>query len=178
MFIIPPDNQILFYRRDRSMFGFLSNFFPSQIEIEGVVWPHTEAFYQAQKSESAAYQRYIRQSDKPVWAKHAGDSRIGSNKLSEKSWFLKRPQDLRDDWQQQKLLVMREAIHAKFTQNAWLQRMLLATDDATLVEDSKSDTFWGTGRDNSGTNFLGVLLMELREKLTSESPVKNHITFP
>jgi len=64
---------------------------------------------------------------------------------------------------------MRTALQAKFTQNRNLRKFLLATDDASIIEDSASDFFWGIGRDGSGKNWLGVLLMECREQLQSNA---------
>ncbi len=42
------------------------------------------------------------------------------------------------------------------------------TGDEPLLEDSPEDFLWGTGRDGSGQNRLGVLLMELRAQLRGE----------
>lgn len=43
--------------------------------------------------------------------------------------------------------------------------MLLATSDAEVVEDSKYDNYWGIGRDCTGSNTLGKILMQVREEL-------------
>lgn len=67
-----------------------------------------------------------------------------------------------------KLLVMRKAVWAKFGQSALLTRELLATGDASLIEDSPFDSFWGVGPTGQGDNHLGMLLMELRGELQRE----------
>ena len=59
MLVIPADNRILYFARDRGMFGFLSHFHPAPILLDGEVWPTVEHYYQAQKSFDPAY----RQSD-------------------------------------------------------------------------------------------------------------------
>ena len=159
---IPADGQILFYKRDREDFGYLSNFYISPVEIEGVRYPHTEAYYQSQKSYSLDYRARILEKDRPSWSKYVGDSRLGHPKLSGKSWFRQRPEDLRADWDEVKLSVMRTAVRAKFTQNRNLMKALMRTDDAKIIEDSASDEFWGCGSDGSGKNWLGVILMECR----------------
>ena len=64
---------------------------------------------------------------------------------------------------------MREALRAKFTQHPALRSLLLSTGDETIVEHTENDNYWGDGGDGSGRNRLGVLLMELREKLCAES---------
>ena len=60
---------------------------------------------------------------------------------------------------------MRKAIRAKFTQHEDLKEKLLNTGNAKLVEHTRNDHFWGDGLDGSGKNWLGKLLMELRESL-------------
>ena len=37
--IVPPDNRILYFYRDREGFRFLSHFHPSPIEIDNELWP-------------------------------------------------------------------------------------------------------------------------------------------
>ena len=60
---------------------------------------------------------------------------------------------------------MRRALDAKFTQHGKLKRRLLATGAATLIEHTRNDRDWADGGDGSGLNRLGVLLMELRDRL-------------
>jgi len=68
-----------------------------------------------------------------------------------------------------KVSVMREALHAKFTQHQDLRELLLSTASRPLVEQTKNDRYWADGGDGRGLNRLGVLLMELRASLVSES---------
>ena len=162
---LPEDNKILFHQRDRVDFGFLSNFYPCTVKIDGRSWPHTEAYYQSRKSENPEYHDRILHNLKPSWAKYVGDSRIGHPKIAKKSWFRKHPEDLRSDWKAVKVDVMRIALQAKFTQNKNLQLALWNTIPAELIEDSLSDSFWGYGEDRCGENMLGKLLMELRSSI-------------
>ncbi|MEN1679934.1 MAG: NADAR family protein [Planctomycetota bacterium] len=162
---IPRDGEVRFYKRDRPSFGFLSNFHPAPVTIDDRLWPHTEAFYQSRKANNPDYHTRLLQNHKPSWSKYVGDSRIGHPKIAKQSWFRKRPQDLRDDWDSIKLDVMRVALDAKFRQHSSLRRSLLETLPADIVEDSASDFFWGVGSDGSGENWLGRLLMEVRASL-------------
>jgi N-glycosidase YbiA len=68
--MIPADNRILYFLRDRESFRFLSHFHPSPIELDGEVWPTVEHFYQAQKSDDPAYRQAIRAAASPGMAKH------------------------------------------------------------------------------------------------------------
>lgn len=162
---IPKDNRILFFKRDRMDYFFLSNFFPCPLEIDGKKWPHTEAYYQARKSKNPLYHERILQKDKAWWAKYVGDSRIGDPKIAKKSWFKKYPDDLRDDWDDIKAGAMEKALYAKFTQHDYLKQALLKTAPAKIIEDSPNDFYWGMGHDGSGRNRLGNMLMQLREDL-------------
>jgi len=64
---------------------------------------------------------------------------------------------------------METAVRAKFNQNPPLQALLLATGEAELVEDSAHDPFWGIGRDGRGANWLGRLLMKVRQEMRAAS---------
>ncbi len=55
--------------------------------------------------------------------------------------------------------VIRKGLRLKFTQNAALKEVLLATKDAQLKEIGRFDGEYWT---NKGENMLGQLLMELR----------------
>ncbi len=46
-----------------------------------------------------------------------------------------------------------------------LRAELLGTGDGELVENAPRDYYWGCGRDGSGRNMLGKILMEVRESL-------------
>ena len=69
----------------------------------------------------------------------------------------------RKDWDEVKIDVMRKALLAKFGQHDKLRKLLVDTEKRKLVERSPYDSFWGDGGDGSGKNWLGVLLMEIRD---------------
>jgi ribA/ribD-fused uncharacterized protein len=64
---------------------------------------------------------------------------------------------------------MHRAVQAKFFQSRFLVQQLLATEQATLVEDSLNDLFWGIGRNGTGKNMLGMILMTTRDILRQEN---------
>ena len=68
---------------------------------------------------------------------------------------------LRPDWEDIKYLVMIKFLRLKFTQNDDLKAKLLATGDAVLHEDSKTDLVWG----KKGKDLLGKFLMQVREEI-------------
>src|SRR5262245_28354201 len=131
-----------------------SNFSPHPIQLQGKTWPTSEHYFQAQKFAGAPDEEEIRQSKSPMIAARMGRDR-------------KRP--LRQDWESVKDSIMHEAVLAKFTQHADLREILLATGDATIVEHTKNDSYWGDGGDGKGKNQLGRILMQVRNELRSES---------
>ncbi len=165
---IPADGKICFFKRDRKDYSFFSNFFPVIITINGSEYPHVEAYYQSRKSDNPEYHKRVLHNKSPAWAKYVGDSRIGSPYISKKSWFKKHPEDLRKDWSEIRIEVMKRALYAKFRQHKLLLLSLINTMDAELIEDSEKDPFWGIGIDGKGKNMLGVLLMELMNGFQNE----------
>ncbi len=142
-------NTICFYRVEEP-YGEFSNFAPYPINIKGETWPTSEHYFQAQKFVNGDNQEVIRSAKSPMIAARMGRSR-------------QRP--LRKDWETVKDDIMREALHAKFSQHPRLRSLLLDTKDAILLEHTKNDSYWGDGGDGTGTNRLGQLLMELRTQL-------------
>lgn len=130
--------------------GFLSNFYRSEVKLDGTIWPTVEHYYQAQKFQDAAQVERIRQASTPRHAKNLGKARDVT---------------LREDWGTHRMTAMLRALTAKFTQHVLLQQKLMMTGDAILVEASPHDSFWGDGPDGHGENRLGYLLTSLRDQL-------------
>ena len=160
---IPADNNILFFKRDRSDFNFLSNFYLSEFCMDGYVWPSVEHYYQAQKSFDSDYRDAVREARWPGVAKKLGDSRFGSKWISKRSLFLRNSDLLRPDWDEVKKIAMEKAVRAKYESNKILMRRLLATGTATIIEDSPFDEYWGIGKNGNGKNNLGKILMATRD---------------
>jgi len=60
---------------------------------------------------------------------------------------------------------MKEAVYAKFTQNKNLKQILLNTGDKILIEHTYKDSYWADGGDGSGQNWLGKILMIVRDHI-------------
>jgi len=131
-------------------YGELSNFSPYPIRLDGVLWPTSEHYFQAQKFKDAATRARVRKANTPMLAARLGRDR-------------KHP--LRRDWESVKIGVMRTAVRAKFSQHDELRDLLLGTGEARLIEHTANDAFWGDGGDGSGKNMLGQILMEVRGEL-------------
>jgi N-glycosidase YbiA len=146
-------SKILFYRV-REPYGELSNFSAHPIKLNGKTWPTSEHYFHAQKFAGTEYEQEIRLAKSPMIAARLGRSR-------------KEP--LRKDWESAKENIMREALRAKFTQHPGLRLLLLSTGEETIAEHTANDDYWGDGGDGTGKNRLGILLMELRKALRTES---------
>lgn len=169
--VIPQDGRILFFRRDRAMFGFCSHFHRAAIEVDGETWPSVEHYYQAQRSLDPDYRRTIRAAVSPGIAKRLSASPHAPRRISAQSWFRLNNQQPRADWPEVKLGFMRRADWAKFSQQAELAALLVATGTAEIVEDSPFDSYWGLGSDGLGLNWAGRVLMEVRQALLEGTPI-------
>lgn len=144
---------IRFYRPSQA-YGEFSNFAPFPIEVDGLTWPTSEHYFQAQKHAGTAYAEQIRRAPTPTDAASLGRDRAHPMR---RDWY-----GVRDD-------AMRTALRAKFTQHKDLGALLLGTGDAYLVEHTPNDRYWADGGDGRGRNRLGLLLMELRGELRAEA---------
>ena len=126
----------------RDEYAFLSNFYSCLIEFEGYTYQNAEAAFQAQKDLS---RRNEFTSLNPVVAKRLG-----------------KKVNLRSDWEEVKVDIMRRIVKCKFEQNPDLKEKLINTGDRLLIEGNTwNDTFWGVCKEK-GKNMLGIILMELR----------------
>lgn len=143
----------IYFYSTRDAWGCFSNFSAHGIELNGTWWPTTEHFFQAQKFAGTPHEEAIRLAKTPKEAAEMGRERS-------------RP--LREDWEQVKDDVMRQALYRKFRTHADIQRILLATGDEEIIENAPDDYYWGIGRDGSGKNMLGIILMDVRAELCNE----------
>lgn len=78
------------------------------------------------------------------------------------SFYAKQGVTLHPSWEEVKVNVMKDVLRLKFFCNPDCYATLLSTGDAMLVERTDSDAFWGDGRQGTGQNILGKLLMRIR----------------
>ncbi len=143
---------IYFYKVENP-YGYLSNFSPHSIYLDGADWSTVEHYYQAQKFVGSPSEFVI-----PL---------IAAAPTPEAAAALGRDRTLilRSDWEQVKRTIMRAAVLQKFMSHRDIQQQLLATGDETLVEDSPRDYYWGCGADRTGHNYLGKILMNVRQEI-------------
>lgn len=126
---------------------FLSNYYPSPIVFDGVLYATVEHAYAAGKTLDPGERQRISVAATPGDAK-----RLGRRVM------------LRHDWEEYKIPFMESLLRAKF-RYPHLADMLRKTGDTYLQEGNTwNDTFWGVCR-GIGTNHLGHALMRVRGSL-------------
>jgi ribA/ribD-fused uncharacterized protein len=155
--------EVVVVYKTKESFGGLSNMasgFP--LRVNGVLILTSEALYQACRFPHLPYvQQEIIGQHSPMTAKM-------KSKPHRK--------DSRPDWDLVRTKVMRWCLRVKLAQNyEEFGRLLLATKDRPIVEQSRKDDYWGAKVVSAaeetlvGQNVLGRLLMELRELLKSDT---------
>jgi ribA/ribD-fused uncharacterized protein len=147
---------IYFYKVEEP-YGCFSNFSPHSIYLNGQNWLTVEHYYQAQKFVGSVNERLInliRDAETPQIAASLGRDRS---------------LQLRPDWEEVKIPIMRAGVLAKFITHVDIQGILLSTGDCMIVEDSPTDYYWGCGCNKSGQNYLGKILMSVRREIAQRS---------
>jgi len=129
-------------------YSFLSNFYPSEVEIDGMKYPTVEHAYQAAKTFNSTEREMILKQETPGKAKRAG-----------------KKVHIRLDWEGIKISIMYYLVRQKFKNDVELKNKLMNTENEKLVEGNTwGDTFWGVCR-GVGENHLGKVLMKIRGEI-------------
>lgn len=156
-------SEVVVVYKTKEAFGGLSNMASGYpLQINGVRILTSEALYQACRfPHMPEVQREIIGERSPMTAKMKSKPHRQAS---------------RPDWDEVRHMVMRWCLRVKLAQNyEEFGRLLLSTDNKSIVEQSRKDDFWGakladeTGDILVGQNVLGRLLMELREKLKDDA---------
>jgi len=132
----------------RGEYDFLSNFYESHFFFDGKVWSTVEHAFQSMKTLLPSRREKIRQAKSPSIARRMG-----------------RESSQRPDWHGIRIETMRLLVLLKFCSNKDLMDKLLNTNNLKLEERNYwGDKFWGIC-EGEGENWLGKILMEVREKL-------------
>lgn len=145
--------------------GCFSNWYPASFEYAGQNYNCVEQYMMYQKV--LMFRQYdlaekILKSNNPSEIKRLGRTRF--------------PEFNSDVWDRTSYAIVKRGVRAKFEQNKDILQVLLDTQDNTLAECSLMDRKWGIGvaiddpdcSDPSkwnGKNYLGRILMEVRDEL-------------
>lgn len=129
-------------------YKWLSNFWPADVEYDGVTYISTEHAYQAAKTLIPEQREEIRRVSTCGQAK-----RLGQNV------------SIRHDWEDIKIGVMHDLVRQKFSKHSYLKERLILTGRQHLVEGNTwGDLFWGVDG-GEGENHLGRILMDVRAEI-------------
>lgn len=128
----------------------LRNNYPAPVDVDGVTYPSVAHAYWALSTADPDVRAAIAAADTAFAARNLA---VGARRC--------------DGWEQARTAVMTRLMRAKYAQHPALARVLLATDDATIVYDDGDSRFWG---DNAGRgrNWTGRLLELVRSELHAE----------
>jgi ribA/ribD-fused uncharacterized protein len=151
-------SEVVVVYKTKEAFGGLSNMASGYpLQVSGVRILTTEALYQACRfPHLPEVQRLILEEASPMTAK-----------MRSKPYRIQ----TRGDWDEIRFKIMRWCLRVKLAQNFdEFGRLLLATREKQIVEQSRKDDYWGAklsvdGETLVGQNVLGRLLMELRERI-------------
>ena len=150
------DNTVLFFGKD----SYLSNFYPTQLILNGKTFSGPEQFYEYQKALKAGdydIAAKIMSTDNPIEQMRYGREL----QLNEEQWSIQTALD-----------IIETAVTAKFNQHPNLRKKLLDTGKRTIAECNAHDKFWSSGvglyNENAqdklkwtGKNYLGDILCKV-----------------
>ena len=165
--------------RFKGDYFYLSNFYCCPVEYEGLVYPNSEAAFQAAKNiatdqEVEEYFKKIRVNLEDVSDFHKEKVKLQLTAEKRMPFTEMTPSEakkagrrckLRPDWEEEKYGIMEKIVMNKFLYNPALKDKILETEDAVLIEGNNwGDRIWGMV-DGKGKNILGKILMEVRDEL-------------
>jgi len=146
---VQTDNEVLRIDSFRDFYFFLSNFYPAAVYYEEIRYPSSEHAFQAAKTKDIKIRKFIAASETAKQAKARG-----------------RAVRLRPNWDRIKFQVMYDICFNKFCSNASLLDRLLKTEGKELIEGNTwGDRIWGVDEYGVGENWLGKILMKIRDEI-------------
>jgi len=146
--------EVRFYRSNERPYGIFSNLYRREFVFEGRVFPTREHAYQYGKPSKQEVKDWLMNAPTP--------SLLAITAHGLLTW------DISPDWSKTKVERMKRVLHVFAEQHADFRKILLSTGNAKIIETATTDNavnrFWGEVN-GKGKNTLGLLLMELREKL-------------
>ena len=159
---------IIGFYHENEEYGCFSNWYPAVFKYGRETYAHTEQYMMYQKV--LMFRKYeladqIMKTTDPYKCK-----KIAGQRFPEYDDYL---------WEKTCYHIVKRGVYAKFKQTPEILRILLNTGNAILAECSERDKKWGIGIDISdekrfdvtqwnGKNYLGRILMEVRDELRRE----------
>lgn len=125
--------------------SWLSNFALCSVLYDARMYPSVEHAYQAAKTVDQDMRDQVWRCATPQAAKRMG-----------------KQLELRPDWEDVKLHIMRMLLERKFLNDRDMRGRLLATGSEQLLHLAPWDMFWGVNYMGTGRNELGRMIMDTR----------------
>ena len=148
--IVEYNEPILDFYSVKNAYGEFSNFALFPLLIDGIIWPSSEHYYQAQKFNDPVIKEQVRNAATPFLA-----AKMGRDPTL----------PMREDWDNVKDGIMLIVLRAKYSQYQVLKDLLLSTNKTHIYEHTKNDCYWADCEDRTGLNKLGEELMQVRQEL-------------
>jgi ribA/ribD-fused uncharacterized protein len=149
--------EIRFYRASERPFGCFSNLYRRPVEFEGIIYPTSEHAYQAGKARKPEVRDWLMAAPSPSLLAMAAHGLL--------------PWDIAPGWSRDRQDRMYRVVSAKFRQHADLAEILIGTGGVEIIEagtvDNEVNRRWGKVG-GKGTNWMGLILMEVRAELVAE----------
>ena len=160
------DKKIICFHNPEEENGYLSNWYLSDFEMNGILFTSMEQYMMYQKA--VLFQDMVC-AEQILSTRDVGTIKAFGRKVSGYQEVI---------WNGVRQIVVYNGLIEKFKQNGKLCEMLLATDDAILAECAVKDRIWGIGLGMSdknrfdmnkwrGQNLLGFALGEVRKEMVS-----------
>ena len=133
--------------------GYLANYSNHGFYKNGIFYKTVEHYYQSEKYDNLEIKNKIINAETPKEASNIGRDR-GNIRI--------------DNFKSIKNSVMFDGIYEKFSQNKDIRNKLIQTGNAIIREMTIDEYYWGVGKDLSGSNNIGKILMNVREVLKKE----------
>lgn len=142
----------IYFGRRAGVYPQFSNFYESDITVEGIQYRNVEQAFQAAKTLDLNERKCF-------YTLSGSQAKAKGRRVC-----------LRSDWERVKLNVMLDRVRAKYTQNEHLKNLLIGTGDCVILENTTGwkDNTWGCDFNTKpiGRNWLGLCIMKVRSELT------------
>ncbi len=133
--------------------GYLANYSNHGFTKNGVFYKTVEHYYQSEKFDEPEIKKRIISAETPKEASNIGRDRSLRRK---------------DNFKEMKNKVMFDGILEKFRQNRDIAYKLIETRNRMIAEATVDEYYWGIGKDKSGKNVIGGILVKVRERIKRE----------
>ena len=133
--------------------GYLANYSNHGFTKNGIFYKTVEHYYQSEKFDNSEVRERIINAPTPKEASNIGRDRSNIRK---------------ENFKEIKNQVMFDGILEKFRQNRDIAYRLIETRNKRIAEATIDEYYWGIGKDKSGKNVIGDILVKVRERIKRE----------